>query len=318
MQTVLVTGANGFVGRRLCRHLANSGYQVRGSLRMAPARDVAENSPVDYVVSGNIDETTDWQPHLAGIDAIIHCAARVNVLRETAPDPLAEYRRINVAGTERLARQAAAAGVRRFVLISSNTVAAVEAHDPGSPPPTPYQISKRESEVTLFRVAEETGIEAVVLRPPLIYGPGDSGFFRLLLKAIACRIPFPFASIRNRRSIIFVGNLVDAARACIEHPAAAGQTFPVSDGAPVSTPGLVRALGAALGQRVFLVPFPPALLRFGGRVVGQAFLATSLTGDQVIDDSEIQKRLDWHPCYDMDEALAETVAAGRATPSGKR
>ena len=161
MQTVLVTGSNGFVGRRLCRHLANSGYQVRGSLRKAPTSDSAENGPVDYVVSGNINETTDWRPHIAGTDTIIHCAARVNVLRETASDPLAEYRRINVAGTERLARQAAAAGVRRFVLISTNSVTAVEAHRPGLPPPTPYQISKRESEIALFRVAEETGIEAV-------------------------------------------------------------------------------------------------------------------------------------------------------------
>ena len=212
MQTVLVTGSNGFVGRRLCRHLANSGYQVRGSLRKALTRDSAENGPVDYVVSGNIDETTDWRPHIAGADTIIHCAARVNVLRETASDPLAEYRRINVAGTERLARQAAAAGVRRFVLISTNSVTAVEAHRPGLPPPTPYQISKRESEIALFRVAKETGIAAVVPRPPLIYVPGDSGFFRLLLKAIVYRIPFPFTSIRNS--------------------AAAGQTFPVSDGAP--------------------------------------------------------------------------------------
>jgi len=309
MKTILVTGANGFVGRRMCQHLAEHGFRVRGTVRQLPAAGAVPGANIDYVASGPIDEATDWRRHLAGIDAIVHCAARVNVVRETAADPLAEFRRVNVGGTERLARQAAAAGVRRLVLISAIGAAVAAAHRPDDPPLTPYQISKLESETALFRVATDTGLEAVALRPPLILGPGAPGFIRLLLKAIAAKVPLPLASIRNRRSIIYVGNLVDAARLCLDHPAAAGRIFPVSDGDPVSTPDFVRALATVLHRRALLVPFPPQLLLLAGRLTGQEFATRGLVCDQVIDDSEIRTRLGWRPPYSMAAALAEMAAA---------
>lgn len=298
MTSVLVTGANGFIGGHLCRHLAESGYRVRASLRRAQQTALSGPHGVDYVVSGPVDETTDWRACLDGIDTIVHCAARVHVLRETSPDPLAAFRQVNVAGTERLAQQAAAAGVRRFVLISSIGAAVAQ---------TPYQISKLEGESALFRVAGQTGLEAVVLRPPLTYGAGGPGYFRLLLKAVAHSIPLPFASIRNRRSLLYVGNLVDAARACIDHPAAPGHVFPVSDGAPVSTPDLVRAMARAHRRRALLLPVPPSLLRLAGRLVGRGVAVANLTGDLIVDDSEIRTRLGWQPRYSMAAGLEETV-----------
>ena len=295
MTSVLVTGANGFIGGHLCRHLAKSGFRVRGSLR----RELLAPHGIDTVVGGPIDEATDWRACLQGIDVVVHCAARAHVLRETSPDPLAAFRQVNVAGTERLARQAAAAGLRRFVLISSIGAAVAE---------TPYQISKLESERALFRVAEQTGLEAVVLRPPLTYGAGGPGYVRLLLKAVAHSVPLPLASIRNRRSILYVGNLVDVARACIDHPAAAGRVFPVSDGDPVSTPDLIRAMAHAYRRRALLLPCPPGLLRLAGRLVGQGTAVANLTGDHIVDDSEIRTRLGWQPRYSLAAGLEETVA----------
>jgi UDP-N-acetyl-alpha-D-quinovosamine dehydrogenase len=298
VKSVLVTGANGFIGGHLCRHLAKSGYKVRGSVRQAREPDPLAPHGIDAAISGPIDETTDWRACLKNIDTVAHCAARAHILRETSSDPLAAFRRVNVAGTEHLAQQAAEAGVRRFVLIGSIGAAVAQ---------TPYQISKLESERALFRVAGKTGLEAVVLRPPLTYGAGGPGYVGLLLKAAAHSVPLPFASIRNRRSLLYVGNLVDAARICLEHAGAAGHIFPVTDGDPVSTPDLVRVMARAYRRRALLLPFPPGLLRLAGRLVGQANAVANLTGDLIVDDTEIRTRLGWRPRYDLAAGLEETV-----------
>ncbi|MFQ5773405.1 MAG: NAD-dependent epimerase/dehydratase family protein [Kiloniellaceae bacterium] len=301
-----MTGANGFIGRHLCRHLSAQGFQVRGTVR---AGTDGARQPIEYRSSGNIDEHTDWRPLLVGVDAVVHAAARVHVLRESETDPLATFRKVNVAGTQRLARQAADARVRRFVLLSSIKAREAERAAPGAPGLDPYQISKWEAEVALARAARDSGMETVVLRPPLVYGPGAAANFALLVRAVARGLPLPLARVRNRRSFLYVGNLCSAIEACLTHPAAAGGVFEVSDGPPISTPDFVRRIGAALGRPARLLPCPPGLLRLAGRLLGRSATVERLTGDLVADDRELRERLGWRPPTDMAAALAETVAA---------
>lgn len=307
MTTVLVTGAGGFIGRHLCHHLATTGYAVRASTRRPPKQP---EKGIDIRAGGEINETTNWQPLLDGIATVVHLAARVHIVRETEPNPLNVYRRVNVAGIERLAHQAVAAGVRRFVLLSS--IGAARAETKGGPLPTPYQQSKWEAELVLREIAEESGIETVILRPPLVYGPDAPGNFARLVGALRYGLPLPLASIRSRRSFIYVGNLVGAIALCLEHPAAPGDIFAVSDGEVVSTPEFIRRVAQAYGRRARLFPCPPGLLRLGGRLTGRAAMIESLIGDLVVDESAIRDRLGWRPPYDMAAGLAATAAADDA------
>lgn len=307
--SVLVTGANGFVGRHLCRHLAGCGLRVRGSLRAA--REAAVPG-VELRPSGEIGERTDWSAPLEGIDAVVHAAARVHVRREREADPLRAYRRVNVAGTERLIRQAAAAGVGRFVFLSSIKAAEIERAGAAARSFTPYAASKREAEAVVTTVARETGLAAVILRPPLVYGPGAGANFELLRRAVARGIPLPLAGVRNRRSLLYVGNLASAVELCLSHPAAPGRILELADGPPVSTPDFIRAIAAAHGGAARLVPCPTALLRLAGRLIGRGDSVESLLGDLVAEDRAIREQLGWRPPSDMAAALAETVAAIRA------
>lgn len=290
--TVLVTGASGFVGAAVCRRLVEAGYRVRGTGRSRPADPV---TGVEYRINGEIDRSTDWTALLDGVDAVVHTAARVHILAEREADPLAAYRRVNTRGTENLGRQAAAAGVRRFVFLSSVAAQRAQRRIAEGKAASPYGQSKWEAEGALARITEETSLEVVVLRPPMVYGPGAPGHFERLLRVLRLGLPLPLASIDNRRSVLYLGNLVDAIELALTHPAAPGGVFALSDDAPVSTPELVRQVAAALGRPARLWPCPTGLLRLGGRLTGRTTTIESLTGSLVADDSEIRERLGWRP-----------------------
>jgi UDP-glucose 4-epimerase len=304
---VLVTGANGFIGRALCDVLAVSGRGVRKAVRTHRA-DAA-----DAVAVGDIGADTDWRTALEGVGCVVHLAARTHVLRETAADPLAEYRRINVAATERLARAAAERDVWRFVFLSS---AKVHGDSSGSRPfteedtPRPeddYGISKWEAEQALARVSAETGLQVVVLRPPLVYGPGVKGNFLRLMRAVARGWPLPLGSIRNRRSLVFVGNLADSIIKALDAPQAVGRTYLVSDGEDVSTPDLVRGLARVLGVKPRLLSLPLAALGLAATLAGKRAEFGRLTGSPQVDGSRIRRELDWQPRYSLTQGITETA-----------
>lgn len=309
-KAVLVTGANGFVGRTLCVELTRRGYIVRGACRELSH---ATGLPVEIVVVGDIGADTDWSSALAGVDAVVHLAARVHVMRETATEPLAAFREVNVAGTEGLARAAAVHGVKRFVYVSSIKVnGEATSNKPFAPddvakPDDAYAISKWEAEQTLWGIAKETRLEVTVVRLPLVYGPGVGGNFLRLLKLIERGVPLPLASIDNRRSMIYVGNLVDALIACTVHPAAAGNAYLINDGEDISTPRLIGELARLMGRSARLWPFPSTLLRSIGWLIGKADEVERLIGSLQVDSSRIRNELDWIAPFAVHQGLAETV-----------
>jgi nucleoside-diphosphate-sugar epimerase len=311
---VLVTGANGFVGSALCGHLAGLGFSVRKALRLPPGREASGT-----VAVGDIGSDTDWSVALEGIDRVVHLAARVHMIRYTSHDASAEYRRVNVDGTRRLASMAAARGVQRFVLLSSAKVNGelTQRRYTEADPPHPedaYAVSKWEAEQALVRIGRETGMECVILRPPLVYGPGVRANFLKLMRAVAAGVPLPFASIDNRRSLVYLGNLVDAIGACLEHPRASGRTFLVSDGDDMSTPELVRRLAKALRVPARLLPLPVALLSLAGTLTGQRSAVDRLIGSFQIDASAMREALGWTPPFAVDRGLQETAHWFRETP----
>ena len=328
----LITGANGFVGKALCAKLLNRGHAVRAAVRAAGS----PTGNTEVSVIGSIDGETDWSAALAGVEVVIHLAARVHVMHDDAVDPLEAFRRVNTAGTDHLARSAAASGVKRLVFVSSIKVngectfpvaaSTLEKIPPNPPftkwgtlrsvfsetdeanPQDPYGVSKWEAEQALHRVAKETGLEVVIVRPPLVYGAGVKGNFAQMLKVLAKGIPLPLASANNLRSLVYLGNFVDALVTCATHPAAAGQTYLVSDGEDVSTPDLLRQLGAGMGHPARLLPCPPSLLKLGGRLVGKSDQIDRLLSSLQVDSSKMRRELDWQPPFSLQEGLRLTVA----------
>jgi len=307
---ILVTGANGFVGKTLTRELYARGFVTRAAVRSAEV----SVEKAEMAVLGAVDENTDWEEALVGIDVVIHLAARVHVMRDGARDSLSEFRRINTAGTEHLARSAAAAGVRRLVYVSSIKVNGeataggnryTELDNPS--PRDAYGISKWEAEQALHRVAGETGLEVVIVRPPLVYGAGVKGNFVQLLKVLDKGIPLPLASANNLRSLVYVGNLADALIICATHHAAAGQTYLVSDGEDISTPDLLRRLGASLGRPARLIPCPSGLLRMVGYLTGKSDQIERLLGSLQVDSGKIRRELNWIPPYTAQQGLQKTA-----------
>lgn len=305
MARVLVTGANGFAGAAVCRHLLAQGWQLRGALRGAGA---AVPDGVEKTVIGEVDGATDWASALDGVDAVVHCAARVHVLRETASDPLAAFRRVNVEGSRNLAAQAAAAGVQHFVFLSSIGAAVAEAGPAGATPyqPNPYQQSKLEAETALRDICAGSGMILVMLRPPLIYGCGAPGNFRRLAGLVAAGRPLPLASISNRRSLLYVGNLAGAVEAALRCETSPAAPLALSDGEDLSTPELARRIGRACGRPARLLPLPVALLRLAGRLLGRAATVDALTGSLTIDNGPIRKSLGWSPAFSVEEGLIMT------------
>lgn len=313
---ILVTGANGFVGSALCHRLRTEGMSVRGGVR--DRSDVlrdggSEDGGFHWVALHDHSTDTETQQALDGVQVIIHLAARVHVMTDLAADPLGEFRRVNTVWTERLARVAARQGVRRFVYLSSIKVNGEESTTPFTEqdapnPQDPYGISKWEAEQALAAVSSETGLELVVVRSPLVYGPGVGGNFLQLLKVLRTGIPLPLALVENRRSLIFLGNLVDALIHCVQDKRATGRTYVVSDGEDLSTPELIRRLGRTMGGTVRLWPFPLSLLRWVGCTLGKQVALDRVLGSLQLDCSALRRELDWHPPYAVDHGLAETAA----------
>jgi len=261
------------------------------------------------------DRSTERETNeaLQGVQSVVHLAARVHIMVDDASNPLQEFRRVNVDWTERLARAAASQGVHRFVYLSSvkvngeQTVVPFTEQDPPKPR-DPYGVSKWEAEQALARVSTQTGMETVVVRSPLVYGPGVRGNFLQLLNIIRRGFPFPLASVRNQRSLVYLGNLVDALARCTQDPRAAGRTYLVRDGEDLSTPELIRRLGVAMGSRVCLWSCPTTFLYWMGQVAGKREIIDRLVGSLQINSSKIQTELDWHPPFTVDTGLSETAA----------
>ncbi|THB64599.1 MAG: SDR family oxidoreductase, partial [Desulfovibrio sp.] len=309
---VLVTGANGFVGRAVLDALAQAGHDPVAAVRgpEAAASLAHANLPVHEV--GSVDGNTEWVPVLQDVDAVIHLAARVHVMQDTAASPLDAFRLVNREGTLNLARQAFASGVTRLVYASTIKVhgeATPDAPFSESSPlagKDPYAVSKIEAEQGLFTLAQDAGREAVVLRPPLVYGPGVSANFLRMLKLVDKGLPLPLGLVRNKRSLIGLANLAHALVHCVDHPQAANRAYVVSDGQDLSTPELIRALASAMGKPARLLPFPPVLLRLAGKLLGKSHVISRLLGSLAVDSSTIRAELGWSPPQSLEQGLRLT------------
>ena len=319
-QRVLVTGAGGFIGQTVCANLKIRGYQVLGALRKRNADH--ESTSITYVSMGNMDESTDWTSVVKNIDCVVHLAARVHMMHDTAQDPLAEFRRVNVDLTMNLARQAASAGVRRFVFISSVKVNG-ENTPFGQPftaddvpqPADPYAISKFEAEKLLLQLAQETGMEVVIIRPVLVYGPGVKANFLQMIRWLQNGVPLPLKALNNQRSLLAIDNLVDLIATCLHHPAAANQILLASDGEDISISSLLQRTGVALGKSARLISVPVMALRAGARLAGQDAVLQRLCDSLQVDISKTRRVLGWTPPVKVDDALAKTAQHFRRSNS---
>ena len=309
---LLVTGSSGFVGRHLIQQLQGStDLQVRALVRRLP--DVSA-SDVEYVVLPDFSAVSPEHPAVQGVDVVVHLASRVHVMNDTEVDPLAAFRQVNVGHTLELARSAASAGARRFVFVSSVKVNG-EQTAPGRPfretdpsaPVDPYGISKMEAEEALKALALETGLEVVIVRPVLVYGPGVKANFESMMKWLVKRVPLPFGAISNQRSLVALDNLVSLILTCTTHPAASNQTFLASDGDDVSTTELLRKLATALDAPARLIPVPQWVLACGATLLGKKALSQRLCGSLQVDITKAREVLGWHPPLTLEQGLEVTA-----------
>ncbi|KAB8043991.1 UDP-glucose 4-epimerase family protein [Janthinobacterium aquaticum] len=302
---MLVTGSNGFVGKALCNTLRAGGAKVRAAVRKG-----ATDGEVNV---GDLNGKTDWCAAVAGCEVVFHLAARVHVMSDTDEDPLRAYREVNLDGTLNLARQAVAAGVRRFVFVSSvkvngeaTTTQPFRASDVPQPC-DPYGVSKMEAEQALLQLGRDTGLEVVIVRPPLVYGPGVKANFLNLIKLVQKGVPLPFGSIRNLRSMVALDNLVDLLIVCSQHPAAPGHVFMVSDGDDMGVKELVTKIGRAMHKRVLLVPVPVVLMAGAAKLLGKQGVVDRLAGSLQVDIASTQSTLGWRPVVTPQAAIDKTV-----------
>lgn len=307
---VLVTGASGFIGKSLCEELLRQSKLVVVAVRT----DNLQFTSVENKAVGDIDNTTDWSEALNGVGVVIHLAARVHVMTESSANSLAEFRKVNVDGTLNLAQQATKAGVRRFIFISSIKVNG-EHTELGKPftelaaanPQDAYGVSKHEAEQGLMRIAEEAGMEVVIIRPPLVYGSGVKANFASMMLAIKRGIPLPLGAIHNKRSFVYVGNLVSLIISCIDHPAAVNQVFLVSDGQDISTTELLKGCAEALGVKPRLISVPQKLVEACAILLGKRVLMHRLCGNLQVDITKTREFLGWKPPFCVAEGLQQTA-----------
>jgi len=307
---LLVTGANGLVGKALCTSLVQRGIPFRAAVRSP----ISVLTGLDNFITGAIDGSTDWQGALTDVTVVIHLAARVHVLNDTAENPLEEYSRINVQGTLNLATNAVTAGIKRFVYLSTAKVNGESTHkgqafsETDEPNPLdPYAVSKHEAEQGLRQIAAQTGMDVVIIRPPLVYGPGVKANFSALLRAVQKSWPLPLGDIHNQRSLVALDNLVDFIMTCAIHPKAANQTFMVSDGQDISTTELVYGLAHASNVPTHLLPVPIWILQWAGRFLGKGDTIGRLCNNLQINSSKARDLLGWVPPVSVHEGLQRAV-----------
>ena len=305
---ILVTGATGFVGQRLIEVLIDQGHVVIGVGRQPL-------SPISYYYQtiDNLVTYDGWSSLLKGCDVVIHLAARVHVMKDDSVNPLEEFLAVNVEGTLRLGNEACMAGVKRMIYISSIKVngevnygvSFLESDKPN--PSDPYAVSKWKAELALQKISIKGGLEVVIIRPPLVYGPGVKGNFASMVRWIKKGLPAPFGSVRNKRSLVALDNLVSLIVTCSAHPAAANQTFLVSDGEDVSTTELLESIGRLSGVRTILIPVPSIILRGLLVLIGKRGLALRLLGSLQVDITKAHDLLGWVPLISLEEGLRRAV-----------
>jgi len=321
MEKVLVTGATGFIGAALCKRLLEEGLPVHGTVRSIGPMILPQG--VVSVQLESIEKKYEWDTIINDTETVVHLAARVHVMKNSVADLFSEYCKVNVSGSGSLAQAAATCGVKRFIFMSTVKVNGEESaktyKETDKPAPRdPYAISKLQAEQRLRKIAAESGMELVILRPPLVYGPGVKASFLRLLKVVERGIPLPLASINNRRSLIFLENLLDAIVTCINHPRAAGQTFLISDGRDLSTPELIRMMAETMGRKARLFSFPPGMLKTMGKITGRSAEIDRLIGSLCVDSSKIRTMLGWKPPYSPEEGIRETVLWYKKNGKGQR
>ena len=309
MTNVLLTGSTGFVGSSIEEQLQGTGYHLLPLVRF-----INRKTPGNATAIGEIDTYTNFSNVLTDVEVVIHCAARAHIMNEEVADPLSEYRRVNVDGTLNLAQQAADAGVKRFVYISSikvngeSTSGSVPFTEKDTAKPLdPYGVSKYEAEEGLKKIAADTGMEVVIIRPPLVYGAGVKANFLNLLKLSNTGLPLPFGLVNNKRSMVYVENLVDFIVKCIDHPAAANQTFLISDNDDLSLNGLLKIIRSSMNKPTRLIPVPVFLFKLAGLIFRKQDVVDRLVGDLQVDSSKAMSLLDWNPPYTVEQGIQATV-----------
>lgn len=303
---ICVTGATGFIGNDVCNYLDNLGYDVTR---------ISRDERIGYSAVGNIDNKTNWKSALMGSECVVHLAARAHILHEQALDPREAFFKVNVDGTLNLARQAVSAGVKRFVFISSIGVnGETTTNQPFTEksnvhPQSLYALSKLEAESGLRTIEKESGLEVVIIRPPLVYAANAPGNFQRLMKLVSLNVPLPFGRLNNHRSFVALDNLTDFIATCIDHPAAGGETFLISDSQPISTTELIRLLSEGMEKKVTLFPFPDSIISLGARLVGKKKIYQQLYCSLVIDITKAGNLLGWLPPVAFDEALKKAASA---------
>ncbi len=310
MDKIFITGATGFIGQALCAKMLGEGYGIKALVR-SQEQSACLPAAVEKLSVESI-ETFDKYQELEGVDAVIHLAGLAHVIKGRASASLEVFRKVNLMGTQQIARTALKAKVKKFIFVSSVKVNGegksrpYSENDPVAPEDA-YGISKMEAEQALTRIAEKTSLQAVVLRLPLVYGPGVKANFKNLVKIAGSGLPLPFKGVDNRRSFLYLGNLVDAIIACVRHPQAAGQAFMVSDGQDISTPDLIKMISSVLGKKAHLFYLPPVILKALGKITGKTEEIEKLTGTLLVDSSKIKNLLGWQPPFTLEEGIKETV-----------
>lgn len=313
MPTVLLTGATGFIGSALIKQLLTNKRKVIAAVRFE-ASELPECT--QRIITGDMSENIRWGQALQNIDVVIHMAARAHIMDDSAVDPLAQFRQINTEGTLNLARQAADVGVKRFIFISSIKVNG-EMSVSGQPfqpddkyiPTDPYGLSKYEAEQGLLAIAKETGMEVVIIRPPLVYGPNVKANFLSMMRWVNRSVALPLGAIHNQRSFVALDNLVSFIIHCIDHPKAVNEVFLISDGADVSTAELLRKTAKAFDKKLMLIPVPVWLMTFSAKLIGKGDVVDRLFGSLQVDSSKARELLDWKPVITMGEQLKQTAEA---------